>query len=219
MEQKIVAETFVNNHPFERMLDEGTCTQYQLQQWLCNRYAFQKTMVAKDAIVLEKCPLRSFRKIWIKRIYDADDDNGGLECWIKLGQACGVDVTDESRVYPATRFAMESFLHWCHSVDWKVIVASSLSQLKALENHRKKCTTWYTLYPWIEPNGLEYFLMRITQVEEDSKACLEFIKNANLPPEEIKAASKIKREIMTCLLDAVYASTVIIPQTNHIKTA
>lgn len=209
MEQKIIAETFRNNHVFERMMDAGECSQHQLQQWLCNRYCFQKTMVTKDAIVIEKCPSQSFRKLWIKRIHDADDVDGGLDCWVKLGAACGVDVTDESRVYPATRFAMESFLNWCRSVDWKVIVASSLSQLKALENHRKKFATWYTLYPWIEPNGLDYFLLRMAQVEEDSKACLEFIQSAQLPAEDIKAASKIKREIMTCLLDAVYLDTVV----------
>ena len=51
MENKIISETFRNNHPFEVLMDSGKCTKSQLQSWICNRYYFQKTMVSKDAII------------------------------------------------------------------------------------------------------------------------------------------------------------------------
>jgi pyrroloquinoline-quinone synthase len=207
--QQIVEKTFKNDHPFEKLLDNGLCTQKQIQAWLCNRYCFQKTMIVKDAIVLAKCSDRRFRQIWIKRIQEADEEGGGLDSWIKLGHACDVDVTDESKVYPATKFAMEAFINWCQQSDWVVIVASSLSQIKAAVNHQKKFDTWYNLYPWIKTDGLDYFIQRAFQASSDSQHCLEFIKGIDLPVDKIAEATKIKREIMTCMLDAIYLNSVI----------
>ena len=204
MENKIISETFRNNHPFEVLMDSGKCTKPQLQSWICNRYCFQKTMVAKDAIILAKCPNREFRQMWIKRIIEADSPDGGLESWIKLGTACEVDATDSDKVYPATKFAMDSFLNWCTITDWKIVVASSLSQLNAVINHRRKFATWYELYPWIETGGLDYFLLRIGQVEVDSQKCLDFVKSQNLSENSLREATKIKREIMKCMLDSVF---------------
>lgn len=209
MAQEIVEKTFRNDHPFEQLLDEGRATREQMQAWLCNRYWFQKTMVAKDAIVLAKCPDKAFRQIWVKRIKEADIEGGGLDSWIKLGWACDVDVTDESRVYPATRFAMTAFLEWCQRSDWVLIVASSLSQLRAVVNHKNKFDTWYTLYPWIKTDGLDYFIQRCAQVGVDSAHCLTFIQHIELPPDKIAEATKMKREIMQCMLDAVYLKCVL----------
>ena len=203
----IVEKTFRNDHPFEQLLDEGRATKEQMQVWLCNRYLFQKTMVVKDAIVLAKCPDKAFRQIWAKRLQEADEEGGGLDTWIKLGWACDVDVTDESRVYPATRFAMTAFIEWCQRSEWVLIVASSLSQIKAVVNHKNKFDTWYTLYPWIKSDGLDYFIQRSAQVGIDSKHCLEFIQGIELPTEKVKEATKMKREIMQCMLDAVYLHT------------
>jgi pyrroloquinoline-quinone synthase len=207
MESELVGKIIRNNHPFELLMDEGKCSQEMLQRWVANRYIFQKTMIAKDAMVIYKCPDREFRRMWMKRIYEADAVDGGLESWIKLGHACGIDVTNESLVYPSVRLAMNAFLHWCEHADWKVIVASSLSQLKAVANHTKKFNTWYNLYPWIEANGLDYFLQRIGQVEEDSQMCLTFIQNQNIDPNAIAAALQMKRDVMKALLDAVYMDT------------
>jgi len=200
----ILSETFKNNHPFEVLMDSGKCTQSQIQSWICNRYCFQKTMVAKDSIILSKCPDRTFRQMWIKRIIEADAPDGGLESWIRLGVACGIDATDSTKVYPATKFAMDSFLNWCTRTDWKIVVASSLSQLNAVVNHRRKFATWYELYPWIETGGLDYFLLRIDQVDIDSKKCLEFVQLNPLSEESLREATTIKREIMKCMLDSIY---------------
>ena len=180
-----------------------------MQAWLCNRYYFQKSMVVKDAIVLSKCPDKEFRRIWIKRINEADEIGGGLDTWIKLGNACDVDVTDDSKVYPATKFAMDCFINWCQRSDWCIIVASSLSQIKAAINHKKKFDTWYTMYPWIKTDGLDYFIQRAFQATSDSEHCIEFIKGIEMSADKIAEATKIKREVMVCLLDAVYLNAVV----------
>ncbi len=206
--ETIIKETFKNNHPFEVLMDSGLCTKEQLQGWVCNRYRFQQTMVAKDCIILSKCPDRTFRQMWIKRILEADAPDGGLESWIRLGVACGVDATDSTKVYPETKIAMDSFLQWCTATDWKIVVASSLSQLNAVVNHRRKFATWYDLYPWIEKGGLDYFLMRIGQVEVDSQRCLEFVQSQDLSEESLREATAIKRDIMKRMLDAIYKNLV-----------
>ena len=86
MENKIVSETFRNNHPFEVLMDSGKCTKSQLQSWICNRYYFQKTMVSKDAIILSKCPDREFRQMWIKCNRYCFQKNDGCKGCYNSGQ-------------------------------------------------------------------------------------------------------------------------------------
>ena len=164
-------------------------------------------MVKKDLVVLSKCDIQSFRQQWIQRVLDADSVGGGLDSWVKMGLACGVDVLDTTLVLPEVRDALNSFLDWCKSTDWKIVVSGSLSQLQATLNHRNKFDTWPEMYPWIEPGGLEYFIIRHHQAGADSVRCLEFVKSENLPKEDITEAANIKRSVMKNLLNAVYSSS------------
>ena len=204
MEEQIIKTVFSQKHKLEVLLDNGTVSKELLQSWLIQRYQFELTMVKKDLIILEKCPDRQFRQGWIQRVIDADSVGGGLDGWVKLGNAAGVDVTDVSKVLPGVKFALNLFLDWCINNDWKTVVSGSLSQLNAVNNHRNKFDTWATLYPWIEPEGLEYFIVRFVQVGNDSKKCLEFIKNAGLSEEVLTESANVKRNLMKSLLDAIY---------------
>jgi len=198
---------FSKSHEFEVLMDSGRCTVFEIQQWVRNRYAFQKAMVQKDLIVMYKCDSVEFRRTWIKRIIEADEPGGGLDSWVQLGIACGIDVHDQSLVYQETLDAIHTFLEWCHKSDWKIIVASSLSQLNAVKNHQNKLNTWYKLCPWIEPNGLKYFLLRIGQVSTDSQECLKFIENTQLPEDQLREATTVKRQLMKSILDGLYKHT------------
>jgi pyrroloquinoline-quinone synthase len=208
MVEQIIKNVFTEQiHPFDKLLNDGNASKHQIQMWLVNRFYFEKTMINKDAIVLFKCCDQEFRKIWIKRIIDADSVGGGLDSWVKMGIACGVDVTDTSKLYPAVKQTLDKFIEWCLGANWKLIVTSSLSQLQATLNHKNKYSTWPELYPWIEPGGLEYFSLRTSQANVDSLKCLEFINEWNIPVEQIEYTAKLKRNVMLALLDAVYLNT------------
>ena len=124
-----------------------------------------------------------------------------------MGIACGVDVTDTSKLYPVVKQTLDKFIEWCLGANWKLIVTSSLSQLQATLNHKNKYSPWPELYPWIEPGGLEYFSLRTSQANVDSLKCLEFINEWNIPVEQIEYTAKLKRNVMLALLDAVYLNT------------
>ena len=195
-----IKTTFDNKHPFEVKLNSGKCTKEEIQKWLVNRYYFEETMVKKDAIVLSKCNSKSFRNIWITRILDADGPDGGLDCWIKMGESCNIDVLDQSMLTPATKFACDAFLAWCKETDWVEVVSSSLSQLQASLNHNSKAMNWPEMYPWIDVN---YFKLRRIQAGMDSKKCLDFILESELSIETINKTAQLKRNMMKVLLDSI----------------
>ena len=78
------------HHPFNVMMYEGKLTSKQLQSWVANRFYYQIGIPQKDAAILSNCPDREVRREWILRITDHDgvgDVTGGIEAWIKLGEA------------------------------------------------------------------------------------------------------------------------------------
>ena len=198
--KNVISKTFNNGHPFEQKLNAGNCTKEEIQKWLINRYYFEETMVKKDAIILSKCPNREFRNMWIKRILDADQPEGGLDCWVKMGLSCDIDVTNESLLTPGTKFACDAFLAWCQQTDWVEVVSSSLSQLQASLNHQSKTMSWPEMYPWIDIN---YFKLRKVQAGMDSERCLKFILESGLSMETINKTAQLKRNMMKVLLDSI----------------
>ncbi len=206
MEEQIIKSVFSKQHPVETLLNSGKASKELLRCWLVQRYQFEVTMVKKDLIILSKCDIQSFRQQWIQRVIEADSVGGGLDDWVKMGISTGVDVLDQTLVLPETTLAMEKYLDWCKSKDWKTIVSGSLSQLHATVSHRNKVDTWPELYPWIEQGGLSYFIVRQHQAGADSVKCLEFVKNENLPEEVLLDSAMVKRNLMRNLLDAIQNS-------------
>ena len=198
--KETIKKTFDNGHPFEQELNAGRCTKEQIQKWLVNRYYFEETMVKKDFIVLSKCPDRAFRNVWINRILDADQPGGGLDRWVKMGESCSVDVTDNLLLTPATKFACDAFLAWCKDTDWVEVVSSSLSQLQAVLYHKSKAMEWPEMYPWIDIN---YFKLRREQAGEDARRCLDFIIKSGISMETIDKTAQLKRNMMKVLLDSI----------------
>jgi coenzyme PQQ biosynthesis protein C len=75
------------------MMYEGKLSREQLQSWVANRFYYQIGIPQKDAAIMSNCPDREIRRGWILRITDHDGvDNiqGGIEAWIKLGEAVGL---------------------------------------------------------------------------------------------------------------------------------
>src|SRR5271154_1685575 len=114
--QEVGRERYHHRHPFHRLMHEGRLNRGQLQAWALNRYYYQSRIPLKDAIILSRSEDRNFRVAWRKRIVDHDGDattNGGIERWLKLGEAAGLareQVESGGGILPATRYAVDAYL-------------------------------------------------------------------------------------------------------------
>ena len=74
-------------------MNAGELSREALRGWVANRFYYQRNIPIKDAAILSNCPLREIRRVWIHRILDHDGDaqnEGGIEAWLRLGEACGL---------------------------------------------------------------------------------------------------------------------------------
>ena len=161
------------HHPFNVMLNTGKASPEQIRGWVANRFSYQVAIPVKDAAVMSNCPDREIRRGWVQRILDHDgygDDPGGIEAWIRLGEAVGLtreEVTDGRHVIPAVQFAVDAYVNLARRVPWQEAVCSSLTELFAPEIHKQRLATWPEHYPWIETEGLQYFRNRVSQARRD----------------------------------------------------
>jgi Pyrroloquinoline quinone (Coenzyme PQQ) biosynthesis protein C len=129
--------SYYAGHPFHQLMHEGRLSRAQLQGWVANRLAYQRAIPRKDAAILSNCPDPAVRRAWIQRIVDHDGtapETGGIEMWIRLGEALGVpreEMADERHVLPGVRLAAESYVTFCRTKPWIDAVASSLTELFA----------------------------------------------------------------------------------------
>ncbi|HET6720677.1 MAG TPA: pyrroloquinoline-quinone synthase PqqC, partial [Rhodocyclaceae bacterium] len=147
------------------------------------RFCYQRSIPRKDAAILSNCPDREVRREWIQRIIDHDgrgDDPGGIEAWIRLGEAVGLqrdEITDLCHVIPAVRFACDAYLNFCRQQPWQEAVCASLTELFAPKIHNERLANWPEHYPWIESSGLQYFRNRVTQARRDVEQGLAITLN------------------------------------------
>ena len=126
---------------------------------------------------MANCPDREVRRGWVQRILDHDGfelggvrDEGGIEAWIRLGQATGLqrdEITDLRHVVPGVRFAVDAYVNFARRAPWQDAVCSSLTELFAPEIHRQRLAGWPAHYPWIDADGLSYFRNRVSQARRD----------------------------------------------------
>ena len=82
-----------DQHPFHLRMNEGRLSRRQLRGWAANRFYYQENLPRKDAGILANCPDREVRRRWVRRILDHDgtaDGEGGIEAWLRLGEAVGL---------------------------------------------------------------------------------------------------------------------------------
>ena len=164
-----------NLHPFHRRMDAGELTREELQRWVANRFYYQKCIPLKDAAVLSDCPEIEVRRKWIGRIFDHDgtsDGTGGIESWLRLGEALGVsreELVSERRVLPAMRYAVDAYVNFARQRPWIEAVASSLTELLGPAAIRVRLEALERHNDWIDPAGLEYFRTRLVQAPRDAQ--------------------------------------------------
>jgi pyrroloquinoline-quinone synthase len=205
--------SYYASHPFHQLMHEGRLSRAQLQGWVANRLAYQRAIPRKDAAILSNCPDPAIRREWIQRIVDHDGTapgTGGIEMWIRLGEALGVpraEMEDERHVLPGVRLAAESYVTFCRTKPWIDAVASSLTELFAPDLMRRRIAAFAEHYPWVDRTGLEYFRSRLDQAPRDSRHGLHLVqRHCTTVEAQYRAfdALRFKLEMLWVMIDTIH---------------
>jgi pyrroloquinoline-quinone synthase len=201
-----------NLHPFHRRMDTGALTREELQRWVANRFYYQRCIPLKDAAILSNCPEVEVRRHWIHRIIDHDgttDGTGGIESWLRLGEALGVarvQLESERGVLPGVRYAVDAYVNFARQRPWVEAVASSLTELFGPAAIRVRLDALERHYNWIDPAGLEYFRTRLVKAPRDAQYALDLVVERCRTRERqdaAVAALRFKTEMLWAQLDAI----------------
>ncbi len=200
-------------HPFHVMMYEGKLTKEQLLCWLLNRFYYQIGIPQKDAAILSNCPDVDVRRQWIVRITDHDGlegPEGGIEAWIKLGEAVGLkreDITSLKHVSPGVRFAVDAYINFAKQRPWQESVCSSLTELFAPHIHQQRISSWPEVYPWINESGLSYFKKRLTEarrdVEQGLSVTLDYFSESRAMQERALDILQFKLNVLWVIADSI----------------
>jgi pyrroloquinoline-quinone synthase len=205
--------SYYANHPFHQLMHDGRLSQRQLQGWVANRLAYQRAIPRKDAAIIANCPEPDVRRAWLSRIVDHDGTepgSGGIEMWIRLGEALGVpreEMEDERHVLPCVRFATEAYVTFCKTKPWVDAVASSLTELFAPDLMRKRIAAFPQHYAWVRPDALDYFKSRLTQAPRDSQYGLHIVTTRCTTVETQRRAFEalaFKLELLWAMIDTIH---------------
>jgi pyrroloquinoline-quinone synthase len=200
------------HHPFNVRLNSGRCSPDEIRGWVANRFYYQINIPLKDAAVLSNCEDRDTRRLWVQRILDHDgygDDAGGIEAWVRLGEAVGLareELWSLSHVLPGVRFAVDAYVNFARRAPWQEAICSSLTEMFAPQIHKDRLATWPDAYPWIAQEGLQYFRSRIPLAGRDVEHGLAVTLDYFRTPAAQRRAIEIlqfKLDILWSMLDAI----------------
>jgi pyrroloquinoline-quinone synthase len=211
--RQIGATRYHNLHPFHRLLHGGKLNKGQVQAWALNRYYYQSTIPLKDAVVISRFRDRGIRREWRHRLEDHDGDlgaEGGIERWLKLTEGLGLNsayVESTEGILPATRFAVEAYVHFCRDKTPLEAIASSLTELFAPNLHEERISGMLQHYDFVNPDIMSYFSRRLQQAPRDAGFALEYVKEHARTPDEREAVCNaviFKTNVLWVQLDALY---------------
>jgi pyrroloquinoline-quinone synthase len=211
--RQVGAHHYHDKHPFHLLMNEGRLNREQIQLWVANRFYYQKNIPTKDALLLARCPVREVRRRWVQRILDHDGtahDPGGIEKWLRLGEATGLsreDLESDRLLLPGVRFAVDAYVNFVGSRPWIEGVAASLTELFAPPLMRERLAAFEKHYTWIDPAALEYFRSRPSLASRDSEHGLELVLtycHSREEQERAVAALRFKCDLLCAQLDALY---------------
>ncbi|WP_296399887.1 pyrroloquinoline-quinone synthase PqqC [Reyranella sp.] len=215
--RQIGATRYHNLHPFHKRLHGGKLTRGQVQAWALNRYYYQSRIPAKDASLVARLPTAELRREWRRRLIDHDGDGinpGGVERWLKLAEGVGLGrdyVASTDGLLPATRFAVDAYVHFVRDRSILEAVASSLTELFSPNIIAERVSGMLAGYDWITAETLAYFTPRLTQAPQDSTFALNYVKAHARTVEEqqqVLEALIFKCGVLWSQLDALYLAYV-----------
>ena len=208
--REVGERAYHDKHPFHVTMNAGRLSPEALRGWVANRFYYQRNIPIKDAAILSNCPLREVRRVWIHRIVDHDENEGGIEAWLRLGEACGLsrnELLEDRHLLPGVRFAVDAYVNFARMQPWPVAIASSLTELFAPDLMATRLTAFEKFYTWINPSGLDYFRRRVTQARRDSDEALaitlEHCNTRELQNAAIRAL-EFKCDVLWSMLDAIH---------------
>ena len=140
---------------------------------------------------------------------DRQGDDGGIEAWLKLGEAAGLsrdELLDERHIQPGVRFAVDAYVNFARTKPWPIAVASSLTELFAPDLMAARLAAFEKHYTWVEPWGFDYFRRRLAQAKVDSGEGLELTMTyctTRAMQEEAVHALSFKCDMLWSMLDAI----------------
>jgi pyrroloquinoline-quinone synthase len=221
--RQVGREHYHDRHPFHRLMNEGRLDAEQVRLWVANRFYYQKNIPIKDALLLARCPVREVRRRWVQRILDhdgTDTDPGGIEKWLRLGEAVGLsrDCLEHDRLLlPGVRFAVDAYLSFVATRPWIEGVASSLTELFAPALMARRLAAFEQHYSWVAPEALAYFRSRPPLAARDSEHGLALVLahcRSRAKQERAVAALRFKCDLLCAQLDALYYHCVLRPGTG-----
>jgi coenzyme PQQ biosynthesis protein C len=215
--RRIGAERYHALHPFHKLLHGGRLSKGQVQAWALNRYYYQARIPIKDATILARMEDPALRRAWRQRIIDHDGEQageGGIERWLKL--TSGLDlprsyVTSTAGILPATRFAVDAYVHFVRERSLLEAIASSLTELFAPTIIADRVQGMLANYDFITGETLAYFDRRLTQAPRDADFALEYVKREAQRSDQQQAvldALIFKCDVLWAQLDALHAAYV-----------
>jgi pyrroloquinoline-quinone synthase len=209
----IGATRYHSLHPFHHLLHGGKLNKGQVQAWALNRYYYQSTIPIKDAVVISRFRDRDIRMEWRHRIEDHDGEpgtEGGIARWLKLTEGLGLDsayVESGEGILPATRFAVDAYVHFVRDKSPLEAIASSLTELFAPNLHEERISGMLKHYDFVNPDIMSYFSRRLTQAPRDANFALDYVRrHANTPAEREAVCNALifKTNVLWVQLDALY---------------
>ena len=161
------------HHEFHILMNSGKLEKKAIQGWVANRFYYQCAIPVKDAAIISNCWDRDMRRQWIQRIIDHDgkqDEEGGIEAWLQLGEAVGLtreELWSQEHLLPGVKFAIDAYVNFARQQPWEVAASSSLTELFAPTLHKARLENWPQHYPWIEDSGYTYFRKRLAEARRD----------------------------------------------------
>lgn len=216
--RQVGAERYHDKHPFHRLLHGGKLNKGQVQAWALNRYCYQTAVPRKDAALMSRTTDRSLRREWVHRILDHDGaggEEGGIERWLVLAEALGLDrtyVVSMQGALPATRFAVEAYVEFVRQRTLLEAVASSLTELFAPSIHRERISGMLENYDFISDHAMQYFKRRLEQTNRDADFALTYVRQHALTAEQQTAAVDavcFKCNVLWAQLDALHHAYVV----------
>jgi coenzyme PQQ biosynthesis protein C len=213
----IGAERYHNLHPFHRLLHAGHLNRDQVRAWALNRYFYQSMIPIKDASLLARMYDPELRRVWRQRIVDHDGEregDGGIERWLRLTDSLDLPrsyVTSTRGILPATRFAVEAYVHFVRDRSLLEAIASSLTEMFSPNIISERVAGMLANYSFVSRETLAYFDKRLSQAPRDADFALDYVKQHATTPEKQRAALDaltFKCDVLWSQLDALYSAYV-----------